>query len=31
MKPPTTDLSTTAAFAVVTIVLVQLIGIKREG
>ncbi len=31
MKPPTTDLSTTAAFAVVTIVLVQLIGIKKRG
>ena len=31
MKPPTTDLSTTVAFAVVTIILVQLIGIKKQG
>ncbi|MGI6615070.1 MAG: F0F1 ATP synthase subunit A [Dethiobacteria bacterium] len=31
MKPPTTDLSTTVAFAVVTIILVQLIGIKEQG
>ncbi len=31
MKPPTTDLSTTAGFAVVTIILVQLIGIKKKG
>lgn len=31
MRPPTTDLSTTAAFAVVTIILVQLIGIKKKG
>ncbi len=31
MKPPTTDLSTTAGFGVVTIILVQLIGIKKRG
>jgi F-type H+-transporting ATPase subunit a len=31
MKPPTTDLSTTAGFALVTILLVQLIGIKKQG
>ncbi len=31
MKPPTTDLSTTVAFAVVTIILVELIGIKKKG
>ncbi len=31
MRPPTTDLSTTVAFAVVTIILVQLIGIKKQG
>jgi len=31
MKPPTTDLSTTAGFGVVTIILVQLIGIKKQG
>ncbi len=31
MKPPTTDLSTTLAFAVVTIALVQFIGIKKKG
>ena len=31
MRPPTTDLSTTVAFAVVTIILVQLIGIKKNG
>lgn len=31
MKPPTTDLSTTAGFAVVTIIMVQLIGIKKKG
>ncbi len=31
MKPPTTDLSTTLAFAVVTIIIVQLIGVTRGG
>lgn len=31
MRPPTTDLSTTAAFAVVTIIAVQLIAIKKKG
>lgn len=31
MRPPTTDLSTTVGFAVVTIILVQLIGIKKQG
>ncbi|HPU01313.1 MAG: F0F1 ATP synthase subunit A [Firmicutes bacterium] len=31
MKPPTTDLSTTAALAAVTIITVQLIGIKEKG
>jgi len=31
MKPPTTDLSTTAGFGIVTIILVQLIGIKKRG
>ncbi|NLA25939.1 MAG: F0F1 ATP synthase subunit A [Firmicutes bacterium] len=31
MRPPTTDLSTTVSFAVVTIILVQLIGIKKQG
>ncbi len=31
MKPPTTDLSTTAGFGLVTIILVQLIGIKKRG
>ena len=31
MKPPTTDLSTTLAFAVATIILVQLIGIQKKG
>lgn len=31
MKPPTMDLSTTAAFAVTTIILVQLIGIRKRG
>jgi F-type H+-transporting ATPase subunit a len=31
MRPPTTDLSTTAAFAVVTIIGVQLIAIKKKG
>ncbi len=31
MKPPTTDLSTTVGFAVVTIILVELIGIKKKG
>lgn len=31
MKPPTTNLSTTAGFALVTILLVQLIGIKKQG
>ncbi len=31
MKPPTMDYSTTAAFAVTTIILVQLIGIRRQG
>ncbi|BCV23032.1 F0F1 ATP synthase subunit A [Moorella sp. Hama-1] len=31
MKPPTMDLSTTAAFAVTTIILVQLIGIRKLG
>jgi len=31
MKPPTTDLSTTAGFAVATIILVQIIGIKHKG
>ena len=31
MKPPTMDLSTTAAFGVSTIILVQLIGIREKG
>ena len=31
MKPPTMDLSTTAAFGVTTIITVQLIGIKEKG
>lgn len=31
MKPPTMDLSTTAAFGVSTIICVQLIGIKNKG
>ncbi|MDN5325466.1 MAG: F-type H+-transporting ATPase subunit a [Moorella sp. (in: firmicutes)] len=31
MKPPTMDLSTTASFAVTTIILVQLIGIRKLG
>ncbi|WP_227762544.1 F0F1 ATP synthase subunit A [Zhaonella formicivorans] len=31
MKPPTMDLSTTAAFGVTTIITVQLIGIKNKG
>ncbi|MCG0277021.1 MAG: F0F1 ATP synthase subunit A [Thermanaeromonas sp.] len=31
MKPPTMDLSTTAAFGVTTIILVQLIAIKKKG
>ncbi|VFU16092.1 F0F1-type ATP synthase, subunit a [anaerobic digester metagenome] len=31
MKPPTTDLSTTLGFAVVTIIMVQFIGIKKQG
>ncbi|MGI6284254.1 ATP synthase subunit a [Moorella humiferrea] len=31
MKPPTMDLSTTAAFAVTTIIMVQLIGIRKKG
>lgn len=31
MKPPTMDLSTTAGFAVTTIILVQLIGIRKRG
>ncbi|MDN5347029.1 MAG: F-type H+-transporting ATPase subunit a [Clostridia bacterium] len=31
MKPPTMDLSTTAAFGVTTIILVQLIGIRKKG
>lgn len=31
MMPPTTDLSTTLAFALVTIVIVQLIGVKDGG
>lgn len=31
MRPPTTDLSTTVGFAVVTIILVELIGIKKQG
>lgn len=31
MRPPTTDLSTTVSFALVTIILVQLIGIKKQG
>ncbi|MHB1418320.1 MAG: F0F1 ATP synthase subunit A [Bacillota bacterium] len=31
LKPPTTDLSTTAAFGVTTIILVQLIGIREKG
>lgn len=31
MKPPTTDLSTTLGFGIVTIILVQLIGIKKRG
>ncbi|NLI70517.1 MAG: F0F1 ATP synthase subunit A [Firmicutes bacterium] len=31
MKPPTTDLSTTLAFAVATIIIVQLIGIQKNG
>jgi len=30
-KPPTMDLSTTAAFAITIIILVQLIGIKEKG
>ncbi|MBC7324756.1 MAG: F0F1 ATP synthase subunit A, partial [Moorella sp. (in: Bacteria)] len=30
-KPPTMDLSTTAGFAVATIILVQLIGIRKKG
>jgi F-type H+-transporting ATPase subunit a len=31
MLPPTTDLSTTLGFAIVTIVAVQLIGVKKRG
>ncbi|NMD43708.1 MAG: F0F1 ATP synthase subunit A [Firmicutes bacterium] len=31
MRPPTTDLSTTVGFAVVTILLVEIIGIKKQG
>ncbi len=31
MRPPTTDLSTTVSFALVTIILVQLIGIAKQG
>lgn len=31
MKPPTMDLSTTAAFGVFTIIVVQLIGIRNKG
>ena len=31
MKPPTTDLSTTLGFAVVTVISVQVIGIKKLG
>ncbi len=31
MRPPTTDLSTTVGFAVVTIIVVQLIGIRKQG
>ncbi|MHB1125885.1 MAG: F0F1 ATP synthase subunit A [Bacillota bacterium] len=31
LKPPTTDLSTTAAFGATTIILVQLIGIREKG
>lgn len=31
MKPPTTDLSTTLAFALATIIIVQLIGVQRGG
>jgi len=31
MKPPTMDLSTTAAFAVTTIILVQIFGIRKLG
>jgi len=31
MKPPTMDLSTTAGFAITTIILVQLIGIRKRG
>ncbi|NLA10605.1 MAG: F0F1 ATP synthase subunit A [Firmicutes bacterium] len=31
MRPPTTDLSTTVGFAVVTILLVEFIGIKKQG
>lgn len=31
MKPPTIDLSTTAAFGVTTIIIVQLVGIKEKG
>ena len=31
LRPPTTDLSTTVGFAVVTIIVVQLIGIKKQG
>ena len=31
MRPPTTDLSTTVSFAIVTIILVQIIGIKKQG
>lgn len=31
MKPPTTDLSTTVALAVVTIIVVELTGIRKQG
>lgn len=31
MKPPTTDLSTTVALAVVTIIIVELVGIRKRG
>lgn len=31
MKPPTTDLSTTVALAVVTIIIVELTGIRKQG
>ncbi|NLW06633.1 MAG: F0F1 ATP synthase subunit A, partial [Clostridia bacterium] len=31
MKPPTMDLSTTAGFAITTIIIVQIIGIRKRG